>query len=109
MWLEKPRYDAAERGFYEALFDGHPPGKVRLQERASQAEVIRAGPQRPEGPHRCGKQAPAAAGRRGGPLCPPYWYFLHKDAEAPWLSKPHLRQRGVPLTMRLRPCDGPGA
>ncbi|PNJ07894.1 EEF1D isoform 42, partial [Pongo abelii] len=26
VWLEKPRYDAAERGFYEALFDGHPPG-----------------------------------------------------------------------------------
>uniref|UniRef100_A0A8D0PDQ6 Elongation factor 1-delta n=1 Tax=Sus scrofa TaxID=9823 RepID=A0A8D0PDQ6_PIG len=72
VWLEKPRYDAAETAFYEALVDSHPPGKVRLQERAGQAEG-RLGPRRSDG------EAPSAL---------PYWYFLHKDAEAPWLSKP---------------------
>nr|XP_045000265.1 elongation factor 1-delta isoform X2 [Jaculus jaculus] len=90
VWLEKPRYDAAERGFYEALFDGHPPGKVRLQERANQAEGARRGRRdrrsrnaivnkQRAGPRRADGEAPPAL---------PYWYFLHKDAEAPWLSKP---------------------
>ncbi|XP_068381605.1 elongation factor 1-delta isoform X1 [Eschrichtius robustus] len=89
VWLEKPRYDAAERGFYEALFDGHPPGKVRLQERAGQAEGARHGRRdrrgrsamgsRRLGPRRVDGEAPSAL---------PYRYFLHKDAEAPWLSKP---------------------
>ncbi|XP_007516055.1 elongation factor 1-delta isoform X2 [Erinaceus europaeus] len=89
VWLEKPRYDAAERGFYEALFDGHPPGKVRLQERAGQAEVARRG-------RRDRRTRTTMSSKRGGlrradgessPALP-YWYFLHKDAEAPWLSKP---------------------
>uniref|UniRef100_A0A286XIL1 Elongation factor 1-delta n=1 Tax=Cavia porcellus TaxID=10141 RepID=A0A286XIL1_CAVPO len=90
VWLEKPQYDAAERGFYEALFDGHPPGKVRLQERASQAEGARQGRRdrrarnntigsKRAGPRRADREASSAL---------PYWYFLHKDAEAPWLSKP---------------------
>nr|XP_058899248.1 elongation factor 1-delta isoform X1 [Kogia breviceps] len=89
VWLEKPRYDAAERGFYEALFDGHPAGKVRLQERAGQAEGARRGRRdrrgrnavgsRRLGPRRADEEAPSAL---------PYRYFLHKDAEAPWLSKP---------------------
>ncbi|XP_013375476.1 PREDICTED: elongation factor 1-delta isoform X5 [Chinchilla lanigera] len=90
VWLEKPQYDAAERGFYEALFDDHPPGKVRLQERASQAEGARRGRRdrrarnntmgsKRAGPRRSDREAPTAL---------PYWYFLHKDAEAPWLSKP---------------------
>lgn len=89
VWLEKPRYDAAERGFYEALFDGHPPGKVRLQEPAGQAEGARRGRRdrrgrsavgsRRAGPRRLDGAAPSAL---------PYWCFLHKDAEAPWLSKP---------------------
>ncbi|KAG8515373.1 Elongation factor 1-delta, partial [Galemys pyrenaicus] len=89
VWLEKPRYDAAERGFYEALFDGHPPGKIRLQERAGQAEGARRGRRdrrgrnmegsKRAGPRRAeGEAAPA-------PLC---WHLLRKDAEAPWLSKP---------------------
>ncbi|XP_054446526.1 elongation factor 1-delta isoform X2 [Pteronotus mesoamericanus] len=90
VWLEKPLYDAAERGFYEALFDGHPPGKVRLQERATQAESARRGRR----DRRCHN---GAGSRRAGPRRPdgeappsalPYWYFLHKDAEAPWLGKP---------------------
>ncbi|XP_012924898.1 elongation factor 1-delta isoform X2 [Heterocephalus glaber] len=90
VWLEKPQYDAAERAFYEVLFDGHPPGKLRLQERASQAEGARRGRRdrrarnttigsKRAGPRRADREAPSAL---------PYWYFLHKDAEAPWLSKP---------------------
>ncbi|XP_045751718.1 elongation factor 1-delta isoform X1 [Mirounga angustirostris] len=89
VWLEKPQYDAAERGFYEAMFDGHPPGKVRLQERAGQAEGARRGRRdrrgrnavgsKRAGPRRVDGEAPSAL---------PSWYFLHKDAEAPWLSKP---------------------
>ncbi|XP_066121573.1 elongation factor 1-delta isoform X1 [Saccopteryx bilineata] len=90
VWLEKPRYDAAERGFYEALFDGHPPGKVRLREPASPAEGARRGGRRDRrcrhsvgskraGPRRADREAAAAL---------PCWYFLHRDAEAPWLSKP---------------------
>uniref|UniRef100_A0A8D1DAU8 Elongation factor 1-delta n=2 Tax=Sus scrofa TaxID=9823 RepID=A0A8D1DAU8_PIG len=89
VWLEKPRYDAAETAFYEALVDSHPPGKVRLQERAGQAEGARRGRRdrrarnavggKRLGPRRSDGEAPSAL---------PYWYFLHKDAEAPWLSKP---------------------
>lgn len=89
VWLEKPRYDAAERGFYEALFDGHPPGKVRLQERASQAEGARRGRRDRRGRAAMGSKR-AGPRRVDGEVPPalPYWYFLHKDAEAPWLSKP---------------------
>ncbi|XP_019513327.1 PREDICTED: elongation factor 1-delta isoform X4 [Hipposideros armiger] len=89
VWLEKPRYDAAERGFYEALFDGHPPGKVHLQERGSQAEGARRGRRDRRGRNAVGSRR--AGPRRVDGVVPstlPYWYFLHKDAEAPWLSKP---------------------
>ncbi|XP_053414416.1 elongation factor 1-delta isoform X2 [Nycticebus coucang] len=89
VWLEKPRYDAAERGFYEALFDGHPPGKVRLQERAGQAEGARRGRRDRRGRNAMGSKR-AVSRRVDGeaPSALPCWYFLHKDAEAPWLSKP---------------------
>ncbi|XP_069847638.1 uncharacterized protein [Dipodomys merriami] len=89
VWLEKPRYDAAERVFYEALFDGHPPGKVRLQERAGQAEGARRGRRDRRGRNAIGSKR-AGPRRTDGevPSALPYWYFLHKDAEAPWLSKP---------------------
>ncbi|XP_048214485.1 elongation factor 1-delta isoform X2 [Perognathus longimembris pacificus] len=89
VWLEKPRYDAAERVFYEALFDGHPPGKVRLQERAGQAEGPRRGRRDRRGRHAMGSKR-AGPRRTDGevPSALPYWYFLHKDAEAPWLGKP---------------------
>lgn len=89
VWLQKPQYDAAERGFHEAMFDGHPPGKVRLQERAGPAEGARRGRRdrrgrnamgsKRVGPRRVDGEASSAV---------PYWYFLHRDAEAPWLSKP---------------------
>lgn len=85
VWLDKPRYDAAERGFYEALFDGHPPGKVRLQERVSQAENAKRAHRNRQARNATGSRR-AEAGLPSAAL--PYWYFLHKDAEAPWLSKP---------------------
>ncbi|GAB1299467.1 Elongation factor 1-delta [Apodemus speciosus] len=89
VWLEKPRYDAAERGYYEALFDGHPPGKVRLQERASQAEGTRRGRRDRRSRNNVGnKRAGSKRADGEAPSALPYWYFLHKDAEAPWLSKP---------------------
>ncbi|XP_020736694.2 elongation factor 1-delta isoform X1 [Odocoileus virginianus] len=89
VWLEKPRYDAAERGFYEALFDGHPPGKVRLQERAGQAEGARRGRRDRRGRNAVGSKRLGPRRADGETACAlPYWYFLHKDAEAPWLSKP---------------------
>ncbi|XP_040592215.1 elongation factor 1-delta isoform X3 [Mesocricetus auratus] len=89
VWLEKPRYDAAERGFYEALFDGHPPGKVRLQERASQPEGARRGRRDRRSRNAVGnKRAGSKRADGEAPSVLPYWYFLHKDAEAPWLSKP---------------------
>ncbi|KAM8785173.1 elongation factor 1-delta isoform 2-T2 [Rhynchonycteris naso] len=91
VWLEKPQYDAAERGFYEALFDGHPPGKVRLQERASPAESTRRGGRRDRrGRNNAGSKR-AGLRRADGEAAAtalPCWYFLHRDAEAPWLSKP---------------------
>ncbi|XP_014652742.1 PREDICTED: elongation factor 1-delta isoform X4 [Ceratotherium simum simum] len=89
VWLEKPRYDAAERCFYEALFDGHPPGKVRLQERASQADHARRGRRDRRGRNAVGsKRAGPRRADGEAPSALPYWYFLHRDAEAPWLSKP---------------------
>ncbi|XP_027992454.2 elongation factor 1-delta isoform X3 [Eptesicus fuscus] len=90
VWLDKPRYDAAERGFYEALFDGHPPGKVRLQERASQAENAKRARRDRRARNATGsKRAELRRAEGGVPSSAlPYWYFLHKDAEPPWLSKP---------------------
>ncbi|XP_063525248.1 elongation factor 1-delta isoform X5 [Pongo pygmaeus] len=89
VWLEKPQYDAAERGFYEALFDGHPPGKVRLQERAGLAEGARRGRKDRRGRNILGNKRAGPRRANGEALSAlPYCYFLQKDAEAPWLSKP---------------------
>lgn len=92
VWLEKPIYDDAERCFYANMFDGHPPGKVRLQERG-----------RPEFSKRSRKDKKSRsivkqmANKRGIytsaiPQDPahssPTWYFIHKDNELSWLSKP---------------------
>ncbi|KAL8181537.1 UNVERIFIED_CONTAM: hypothetical protein K2H54_005539 [Gekko kuhli] len=89
VWLEKPIYDDAERSFYANMFDGHPPGKVRLQERG-----------RPESLKRNRKDKKSrSAGKRGNPTAsvaapqdvsrtPSAWYFMHKDSESLWLSKP---------------------
>lgn len=90
VWLDKPRYDAAERGFYEALSDGHPPGKVRLQERAGQAEPAKRVRRERRARHAAGSTRAELRRAEGGvpPPALPYWHFLHKDGEAPWLSKP---------------------
>ncbi|XP_062987270.1 elongation factor 1-delta isoform X2 [Elgaria multicarinata webbii] len=96
VWLEKPLYDDAERYFYANMFDGHPPGKVRLQERG-----------RPESSKRSRKDKKSrstgkpTAGKRGNNKSttsatvpqdaahsPPAWYFMHKDSESSWFNKP---------------------
>ncbi|XP_055981004.1 elongation factor 1-delta isoform X2 [Sorex fumeus] len=82
VWLEKPRCDAA-------LCDGHPPGKVRLQERAGQAEGARRARRDRRGRNATGsKRAGPRRSDGEAPSALPHWYLLHKDAEAPWLSKP---------------------
>ncbi|XP_033011841.1 elongation factor 1-delta isoform X4 [Lacerta agilis] len=95
VWLEKPIYDDAERCFYTNMFDGHPPGKVRLQE-CGRPESSKRSRKDKKG-RGTGKQA--AAGKRGNSnisatappdsaLSPATWYFMHKDSESAWLSKP---------------------
>ncbi|CAI5778879.1 elongation factor 1-delta isoform X1 [Podarcis lilfordi] len=95
VWLEKPIYDDAERCFYTNMFDGHPPGKVRLQE-CGRPESSKRSRKDKKG-RSTGKQA--AAGKRGNnnisatappdsALSPATWYFMHKDSESAWLSKP---------------------
>ncbi|XP_028591864.2 elongation factor 1-delta isoform X4 [Podarcis muralis] len=95
VWLEKPIYDDAERCFYTNMFDGHPPGKVRLQE-CGRPESSKRSRKDKKG-RSTGKQA--AAGKRGNnnisatappdsALSPATWYFIHKDSESAWLSKP---------------------
>ncbi|XP_036609905.1 elongation factor 1-delta isoform X4 [Trichosurus vulpecula] len=91
VWLEKPQYDDAERCFYEAMFDGHPPGKVRLQERGGPPDVARRGRKdrrnRNNTNKRLGpKRVDPVPSKEVDPVLP-YWYFLHKDGEPPWLSK----------------------
>ncbi|XP_043827396.1 elongation factor 1-delta isoform X3 [Dromiciops gliroides] len=91
VWLEKPQYDDAERCFYEAMFDGHPPGKVRLQERGGPSDVARRGRKdrrnRNNISKRIGpKRTDPVPSKEVDPALP-YWYFLHKDGEPPWLSK----------------------
>ncbi|XP_061463085.1 elongation factor 1-delta isoform X3 [Rhineura floridana] len=94
VWLEKPIYDDAERCFYTNLFDGHPPGKVRLQERGRPESSKRS--RKDQKSRSMGKQA---AGKRGSGStsaaipqdsghAPAAWYFMHKDSESAWLSKP---------------------
>ncbi|NXE16833.1 EF1D factor, partial [Lophotis ruficrista] len=94
VWLEKPLYDDAEKSFYENMFDGHPSGKDRQQQRG----CPEASESRPEDGknHRAEKQADgtnveiAAA----SPLPsdaeqpPPTSFFLHQDSETVWLHKP---------------------
>ncbi|XP_072458917.1 elongation factor 1-delta isoform X3 [Notamacropus eugenii] len=91
VWLEKPQYDDAERCFYEAMFDGHPPGKVRLQERGGPPDVARRGRKdrrnRNNTSKRIGPKRADPVPSKEVETAVPYWYFLHKDGEPPWLSK----------------------
>lgn len=94
VWLEKPLYDNAERCFYASMFDGHPPGKVRLQERGRPESSKRS---RKDKKNRgAGKQVTGKKGSCAAPAAvpwgaahsPPAWCFAHKDSESSWLSKP---------------------
>uniref|UniRef100_A0A8C5SMG4 Elongation factor 1-delta n=1 Tax=Laticauda laticaudata TaxID=8630 RepID=A0A8C5SMG4_LATLA len=98
VWLEKPLYDDAERLFYTNMFDGHPPGKVWLQQRGH-ADISRKGRKEKKGRSSLRKQP---TGKRGnntaiGTLTPqeiaaptpqPAWHFMHPDTESLWFTKP---------------------
>ncbi|KAJ7338215.1 hypothetical protein JRQ81_010912 [Phrynocephalus forsythii] len=95
VWLEKPIYDDAERCFYINMFDGHPPGKVRLQEFGQSESSKRSRKEKkgksPGKPAACRKGTPAgptATMPQGAPQSSPAWYLMHKDSESPWFSKP---------------------
>ncbi|KFV48958.1 Elongation factor 1-delta, partial [Tyto alba] len=87
VWLEKPLYDDAEKSFYENMFDGHPSGKVRQQQRGG-PEALKT--------HRAGKQTAVRHTEiaTDSPLPsdaeqpPPTCFFLHEDSETVWLHKP---------------------
>uniref|UniRef100_A0A670ZVZ1 Elongation factor 1-delta n=2 Tax=Pseudonaja textilis TaxID=8673 RepID=A0A670ZVZ1_PSETE len=98
VWLEKPLYDDAERLFYTNMFDGHPPGKVRLQERGH-ADISRKGRKEKKGRSSPRKQPTGKRGNNaaGGTLTPheiaaptpqPAWHFMHPDTESLWFTKP---------------------
>ncbi|XP_074842648.1 elongation factor 1-delta isoform X3 [Carettochelys insculpta] len=94
VWLEKPIYDDAEKCFYENMTDGHPPGKVRPRER-SRPEASKSSRKEKTG-RSPGKRMSSRCVEftTNPPLpkdaeCPsPTCYFLHKDSEPVWLSKP---------------------
>ncbi|KAH0617374.1 hypothetical protein JD844_015459, partial [Phrynosoma platyrhinos] len=94
VWLEKPIYDDAERCFYANMYDGHPPGKVRVQERAgpeSSKRCRKDKKSRNTGKHTGGKKgsvASSAVTSQDTTPSSPTWYFMHKDSESPWFSKP---------------------
>ncbi|KFP57439.1 Elongation factor 1-delta, partial [Cariama cristata] len=95
VWLEKPLYDDAEKSFYENMFDGHPSGKVRQQQR-ERPEALKNHREDRKTNHSLGKQTdikhveiatnsllPSHAEQP-----PPTCFFLHKDSETVWLNKP---------------------
>ncbi|XP_027564315.1 uncharacterized protein LOC113981229 [Neopelma chrysocephalum] len=68
VWLEKPRYDAAEKSFYERMFAGKSPEKNR----------------------KTGNRRPGSGAELAIPGIPediPACFFLHRDSEAGWLHK----------------------
>lgn len=100
VWLEKPMYDDAERCFYANMFDGHPPGKVRLQERGH-ADLSRKGRKEKKSRNSLRKQPPGKRGNNTAseaPILqeisappPPQrhaWHFMHPYTESLWFSKP---------------------
>ncbi|XP_074754419.1 elongation factor 1-delta isoform X4 [Athene noctua] len=93
VWLEKPLYDDAEKSFYENMFDGHPSGKVRQQQRGC--------PEASRNHHEEGKSHSAEEQMSLKPVematdsllprdaeqPPPACFFLHEDSETVWLHK----------------------
>ncbi|XP_009670783.2 elongation factor 1-delta isoform X2 [Struthio camelus] len=92
VWLEKPLYDDAEKSFYENMFDGHPPGKARLQDRGCPEALKRN--HRDRKSHSPGQQTDIKHVEfTNSPLPsdaeqpPSTCYFLHEDSESVWLNK----------------------
>ncbi|XP_026697334.1 elongation factor 1-delta [Athene cunicularia] len=93
VWLEKPLYDDAEKSFYENMFDGHPSGKVRQQQRGC-PEALRNHHEDGKS-HSAEKQtslkpvemATDSLLPRDAEQPPPTCFFLHEDSETVWLHK----------------------
>ncbi|XP_019337388.2 elongation factor 1-delta isoform X2 [Alligator mississippiensis] len=94
VWLEKPLYDDAEKCFYENMFDGHPPGKVRPQERGRPEALKQSRKDKKSGSigKRAGvKRMEIAANSslpRDAKQPSPTRFLLHEDSESLWLNKP---------------------
>ncbi|NXI74461.1 EF1D factor, partial [Anseranas semipalmata] len=94
VWLEKPLYDGAEKSFYENMFDGHPPGKVRQQQHGS-PEALKDHQKDGKSPS-TGQQADtkhveiatSSPLPSGAEHLAPTFFFLHEDSESVWLNKP---------------------
>ncbi|NXN70438.1 EF1D factor, partial [Himantopus himantopus] len=94
VWLEKPLYDDAEKSFYENMFDGHPSGKVRQQQRGCPEALKNHHEDRKD--HSAGKQmgiehveiATDSLLPSDADQPPPTCFFLHEDSETVWLNKP---------------------
>ncbi|KFQ84117.1 Elongation factor 1-delta, partial [Phoenicopterus ruber ruber] len=93
VWLEKPLYDDAEKSFYENMFDGHPSGKVRQQQRECPEALKNHHEDRKN--HNVGKQtgikqveiATNSLLPSDAEQPPPTCFFLHEDSETVWLNK----------------------
>ncbi|KAM4685849.1 elongation factor 1-delta isoform 2-T2 [Amazona ochrocephala] len=94
VWLEKPLYDDAEKSFYENMFDGHPSGRGRQQQRGC-SEVSKN--HHEDKKSHDGKQADINkhVEMATNALLPsdaeqpsPTTFFLHEDSETAWLNKP---------------------
>uniref|UniRef100_A0A8C8AIE5 Elongation factor 1-delta n=1 Tax=Otus sunia TaxID=257818 RepID=A0A8C8AIE5_9STRI len=94
VWLEKPLYDDAEKSFYENMFDGHPSGKARQQQRGC-PEALKNHHEDKKS-RNVGKQtglkpvemATDSLLPRDAEQPPPTCFFLHEDSETVWLHKP---------------------
>ncbi|KAM6411829.1 elongation factor 1-delta isoform 3-T5 [Pluvialis apricaria] len=94
VWLEKPLYDDAEKSFYENMFDGHPSGKARQQQRGCPEALKNHHEDKKD--HNAGKQtgikhveiAPNSLLPSDADQPPPTCFFLHEDSETVWLNKP---------------------
>ncbi|KFV66672.1 Elongation factor 1-delta, partial [Dryobates pubescens] len=91
VWLEKPLYDDAEKSFYENMFDGHPSGKGRQQQRSC-PEALKSHPEDKKS-HGAGKQTSIKPMEMATNMFPgveqpsPTCFFLHEGSETVWLNK----------------------
>ncbi|XP_040441469.1 elongation factor 1-delta isoform X2 [Falco naumanni] len=92
VWLEKPLYDDAEKSFYENMFDGHPSGKVKQQQRGCPGALKNHHEDRNDS---AGKETGmkhletttnsllSSDAEQPSPTC----FFLHEGSETVWLNK----------------------